>query len=134
LGIDGSGHGTELKGSEKDVTLYQWVDEDAEIWGIMKVGGLCWDENTGHVYIESCLPGNHNEWFAFESCPNSGGPYCIKNYVVGTGKNLAVADDGNPLAFSDLTNAASQWNVAHDLQVGISRTIDRPVSPGLKRF
>jgi hypothetical protein len=133
LGIVGSGHGTELKGSETGTAgSYTWVDEDEEIWGIMKAGNYCWDENSGHVYIETCLDGNHNEWFAFETCPNSGGPYCIQNYVLGTGKNLAVAIDGNPLTFSDLKNSASEWGAYYDpaARAGISRAIDRLVSPG----
>jgi hypothetical protein len=133
LGIIGTGHGAKLTGSGKDADDYQWVDEDDEIWGLMKTGNYCWDESGGNVYIESCQSGDHNEWFAFESCPTSSGPYCILNYAVGTAKYLAVAGASDPLTFSDLKNTASEWGSYHDIgmHAGISRTIDRLVSrPG----
>jgi hypothetical protein len=69
LGIIGTHIGSKLTGSGKDADDYQWVDEDDEIWGLMKTGNNCWVESGGSVYIENCTAGDHYEWFAFESCP-----------------------------------------------------------------
>jgi hypothetical protein len=117
-------HGDQIIGSLNNGFVWQWVNEDANIWGQMWVnsaGTLCWDldPSNGYVYIESCQASDHNEWFAFVTCP--GGSYCIKNYTETTEPNLS-ADDSGPVYFSDATNDTNEWLVfvSAGLKTGIS--------------
>jgi hypothetical protein len=113
LGLVGVTHGSQLSGNTLVGDYYYWTNEDSNIWGLMHVNedsSLCWNYVPAQeeVYIDSCETTDHNEWFAFVTCP--GGTYCIKNYTLGTDPNLS-ADNTGPAYFYPALNDTSEWNV-----------------------
>jgi hypothetical protein len=111
LWIFGDTHGDSLVGSNTEATVYKWVNEDDETWGLMEGSDdLCWNYAGGYVYMDSCQPKDHNEWFWFDETP--GGFWLIKNYTLGTGHNLAAdwaEERPEPVYFTPGVNDTSTW-------------------------
>jgi hypothetical protein len=109
LYIQGYLHGKKLIGIDSAYDRYLWVNEDKDVWGLMEVvgeTGECWNYADGAVYVDSCIPGDHNEWFAFE---DTGRGWLIENYTLGTGEYLSANTNGNALYFDTGFNNTSLW-------------------------
>lgn len=91
---------------------FSYVQKDG-VWGWMKSNydGLCWNESSGRVYLDSCVAPDANEYFDFVSCPNAPNYWCIHNYAEGNTLNLAGDSDGGDLYFTSGDNHTSEWDM-----------------------
>jgi hypothetical protein len=116
LGIWGDTHGETLQALSGNAEPFLWIDAHENVWGLMKSGvnpSVCWNTDSASktIALDSCQPGDTNEWFDFVK---SGNYWLIHSWAHGNTLNVA-GDNGSGTNASDLyftsgVNDTSLWS------------------------